>query len=154
MLTKNCQCYLRTCKETNYIINCLLKIVCNDISLRLFTSGSFNSMLGRISAALITLRPPEKLVLEVSASGGYSSIVWTRDGNTLGTSSAPALLSEFTHFFEIFVREPTTASDLGNYEIAYSGAGGLGTTIIVIAVGTYMHISYIFTFNRTKIQSE
>ena len=104
----------------------------------------------RISPAVIFLRPPEKLVLEVSASGGYSSIVWSRGGNTLGTTAAPALLSEFTHFFEIFVRELTTASDLGVYDIFYSGTGGLGATIMVIAEGTYMHMSYILTFNRTK----
>ena len=131
----------------------MLKIICNDTSLRLFTSGSFTTP-ERISAAVIFLRPPEKLVLEVSASGGYSSLVWTRGGNALGSTAAPAPLSEFTHFFEIFVRELTTASDLGDYDISYSGAGGLGTTIMVIAEGIYMHMSYIFTFNRTRIQSE
>ena len=74
-------------------------------------------------------------MLEVKASGGYSSIIWSRHGSLLGTSAAPALLSEFTHFFEIFVREPTTTSDYGTYEVCYSGAGGLGTTSRVVPPG-------------------
>ena len=71
-------------------------------------------------------------MLEVRTSGGHSNIVWSRDGNALGTSAAPALLSEFTHFFETFVREPTTTSDYGTYDISYSGTGGVGTSIIVV----------------------
>ena len=74
-------------------------------------------------------------MLEVSASGGYSGITWNRDGNALGTIAAPALLSEFTNFFEIFVREPTTTSDYGAYDISYSGQGGVGTEILVVPPG-------------------
>ena len=76
-------------------------------------------------------------MLEVSASGGYGGLVWSRDGNTLGTSAAPAPLSEFTNFFEIFVREPTTTSDYGIYDISYSGQGGVGTEILVEPPGRY-----------------
>ena len=74
-------------------------------------------------------------MLEVSASGGYSGIVWSRDGSALGTTEAPASLNEFTHFFEIFVREPTTTSDYGAYDIIYSGEGGVGTEILVVPPG-------------------
>ena len=74
-------------------------------------------------------------MLEVKASGGYSSISWDKDGNALGTSAAPALLREFTHFLEIFVREPTTTSDYGTYGVVFSGAGGLGTSFQVAPVG-------------------
>ena len=74
-------------------------------------------------------------MLEVSASGGYSGIVWNRDGCALGTTAAPALLSEFTNFFEIFVREPTTTSDYGAYDVVYSGQGGVGTEILVVPPG-------------------
>ena len=74
-------------------------------------------------------------MIEVKASGGYHGINWNRDYNVLGTSSAPALLSEFTHFFEIFVREPTTTSDYGIYEVVFSGAGGVGTYILVVPAG-------------------
>ena len=96
--------------------------------------GSFTKPV-RISPPAIFLSPPEKLVLEVSASGGYDSIVWTRDGSTLGTTAAPAPLSEFTNFFEIFVREPTTTSDYGQYDVFYTGQGGVGTEILVVPPG-------------------
>ena len=76
-------------------------------------------------------------MLEVSASGGYSGIVWSRDGNALGTGAAPASLSEFTHFFGIFVREPTTTSDYGAYDVSYSGGGGVGIEILVVPPGKY-----------------
>ena len=71
----------------------------------------------------------------MSGNGGYTSIVWSRNGSALGTVAAPADITEFTHFFEIFVREPTTTSDYGNYDITYSGAGGIGTDILVIPSG-------------------
>ena len=74
-------------------------------------------------------------MIEVKTSGGHSNIVWCRDGNALGTSAAPALLSEFTHFFEIFVREPTTTNDYGTYDVGYIGAGGLRTSILVVPPG-------------------
>ena len=73
----------------------------------------------------------------VRTSGGYRSIVWSRDGCALGTSAAPALLIEFTFFMEIFVREPTATSDYGTYEIAYGGAGEIGSAIIVVPQGKY-----------------
>ena len=62
-------------------------------------------------------------------------MVWSRDNIALGSSAAPASVSEFTHFFEIFFREPTTTGDLGVYSVAYSGEGGIGTKIIVMPPG-------------------
>ncbi len=86
-------------------------------------------------------------MLEVSGEGEYCNIVWNRGGETLGASSlAPAELSEFVKFFEIFVREPTSTSDQGLYEIFYSGAGGLGTTIAVVSPG-----KLIFHFMTIKL---
>ncbi len=90
----------------------------------------------RLSPQVVFHTIPNKLVLEVSSEGEYDNIVWNRGVTTLGTSlSAPAKLSEFTNFFEIFVREPTNTSDYGVYDIFYSGAGGLGTTIAVVSPG-------------------
>ena len=75
-------------------------------------------------------------MLEVSSSGGYNTIVvWARDGFDLGSFALPAQLSEFTHFFEIFVREPTATSDLGVYDVVYFGQGGVGTIIVVTSPG-------------------
>ena len=84
--------------------------------------GSFD-VPERISPSTIYLLPPEKLVIEVKASGGYSGIIWNKDGN--------ALLGEFTHFREIFVREPTNTNDYGTYDVFYSRTGGVGTSFQV-----------------------
>ena len=57
-------------------------------------------------------------MLEVAAAGYYNWLLWQRNGNTLSVlPTAPFYLSfqELPHFFEIFVREPTTADDLGVY---------------------------------------
>ena len=66
--------------------------------------------------------------------GGYKGIIWKKDQNNLGTTAAPALLREFTHFFEIFVREPTSKRDYGRYEATYSGLGGIPGTSAYITV--------------------
>ena len=81
-------------------------------------------MLERISPRVIVLEPSEKLVLETRASGRYVLSDWTRNGNQFRTventqSSSPFIitLQEFSNFFEIFVRDNTTANDLGVYEV-------------------------------------
>ncbi len=86
---------------------------------------------------------PNKLVLEVFSEGEYDNIVWNIGIATLGASlAAPAKLSEFTNFFEIFVREPTKISDYGFYTVFYSGAGGVGTTIAVVSPGKLLFHSF------------
>ena len=67
-------------------------------------------------SSIIILRPPDKLVLEVRATGQYNLIEWRRNG--FGFSIFPGsgfsiTLQELPNFFEIFVREPTTRDDLG-----------------------------------------
>ena len=76
--------------------------------------------LGRISPQVIVLDPPEKLVIETRASGGYQMFDWIKNGNEFTlTPGRPftVTIQEFSNFFEIFVREPTTANDLGVYEV-------------------------------------
>ena len=79
-------------------------------------------MLERVSPRVIVLSPPEKLVIETRSSGGYGQFDWQRNGNAFRTAAAPGpstfivTLQEFSNFFEIFVRAPTNASDLGVYE--------------------------------------
>ncbi len=90
-----------------------------------------SARLKRISDSFVFLHPPEKLVVEVTATGIYTDIVWTRNAQTHGK------LSEFTNFFEIFVREPTTMSDYGEYNIFFSGAGGVGRTIFVVPTSNF-----------------
>ena len=73
-------------------------------------------MLERISSRVIVLDPPEKLVIETRASGGYRQFDWQRNGNKFTlTQGQPFTLTlqEFPNFFKIFVRESNTANDLG-----------------------------------------
>ena len=82
-----------------------------------------DNVLERISPRVIVLDPPEKLVLETSASGGYSQFEWQRNGNPFMLAPGPftITLQEFSNFFEVFVREPTTVNDLGVYEVELVG---------------------------------
>ena len=71
-----------------------------------------------VSPSTIILSPPEKLVLEVRATGQYNFIVWSRNGNSAGSSGFPVSNTEnFAHFSEIFVNDATTMNDLGLYEV-------------------------------------
>ena len=82
-------------------------------------------MLERVSPRVIVLSPPEKLVLETRASGGYQLSDWIRNGNLFTlTQGQPFTVTpqEFPNFLEIFVREPTTANDLGVYEVDLAGS--------------------------------
>jgi len=73
--------------------------------------------LERISPQVIVLNPPEKLVIETKASGGYQQYDWVRNGHPAAFEGGfSAIIEEFPNFFEIFVREPTTTDDLGVYE--------------------------------------
>ena len=76
-------------------------------------------MLERISPQVIVLDPPEKLVLETRASGGYSQFEWQRNGNPfmVGSGRFPISLEEFPNFFEIYVRDNTTVNDLAEYNV-------------------------------------
>ena len=74
-------------------------------------------MLERVSPRIIVLDPPEKLVIETRASGGYGQFDYQRNAIPFGTSPFIVTLQDFSNFFEIFVRAPTNASDLGVYEV-------------------------------------
>ena len=65
------------------------------------------------------LRPPEKLVLEIRATGQYNFINWKRNGAsfTSGGAFQAQIPEEFPHFFEIYVHEPINTDDLGLYEV-------------------------------------
>jgi len=82
-----------------------------------------------VSSQVIVLEPPEKLVLETRASGGYQRIQWMRNGNpaTFIARTDPFFTrvpEEFASFFEIFVREPTTMRDLGVYQVNLQSTSG------------------------------
>ena len=76
----------------------------------------------RVSPATVVLNPPEKLVLEVEASGAYNVIEWDRNGvessaTAEGTDFQVQQPEEFPNFYEIYVRDPTTTDDLGIYTV-------------------------------------
>ena len=83
--------------------------------------------ISRVSPEAIILRPPEKLVIKVEATGRYESISWSRNGNLYSEMMTNPFFvrfpnvfptsSELVNYFEIFVREPTTESDFGVYEV-------------------------------------
>ena len=66
---------------------------------------------------VIFVRPPEKLVIEVKASGHYQRIAWERNSVPLA-SSIPQNPKEFSNYYEIFVLGETTEDDLGLYEVS------------------------------------
>ena len=94
-------------------------------------------MLERVSPQVIVLSPPEKLVIETRASGGYSQFDWERNGEPFGSNSFIVTLQEVPNFFEIFVREPTNASDLGVYEVE---AGVSEVDFTVTPYSEYMYV--------------
>ena len=87
------------------------------------------------------LTPPEKLVLEVRASGGYDFIVWDRVGDN---SFRQNDTTELVNFHEIFVRQPTTTSEYGTYRALYALA--LGETRILVAPTGML---YVFNMSKT-----
>ena len=119
--------------------------------LKLFTGDTIT--IERVSPAVIILRPPEKLVIEVRTSGEYQVHFWFKNKNLFSSSAFPVVLpDEFPNFFEIFVRDNTTDDDLGIYRVQPTlGAnaqthtimpGPSGVDFTVIAPGTikYVHI--------------
>lgn len=103
--------------------------------------------LERISPDIILLRPPEKLVIEVKATGGYYILYWSKNDNFFGDTNFPVTFpDEFPNFMEIFVRDNTTVNDIGIYRVQpiidpESTAtptilpGPLGVDFVVIAPG-------------------
>ena len=100
-------------------------------------------MLERVSPGVIVLDPPEKLVIETRASGGYGQFDYVRNGNPFGSSSFTVTLQEFPNFFEIFVREPTTANDLGVYEVE----AGPEVDFTVTPYSEYMYVISCVVFD-------
>ena len=89
----------------------------------------------RVSPTLTILRIPDELILEVRASGPYSSIEWRRNG------VAGGLNSFLLNFDEILRLPTTTANDLGVFQVALnstiSGQARLTLEFIVIEPGIF-----------------
>ena len=84
-----------------------------------------------MSPPVVFLTPPEKLVLEVRASGGYDILLWSRVGDS---SFSQNPMTELVNFHEVFVRQPTTTSEYGTYRAEYALESGQ-TRILVVPTG-------------------
>ena len=72
---------------------------------------------------MVIVDPPEKLVLEVEASGPYSAIEWHKNGLQL--------MDVFTQFFEMLVTTPTNPeTDLGVYEVALLHQSSINASVV------------------------
>ena len=97
----------------------------------------------RVSPEVIFLRPPEKLVIEVKASGRYEKLDWSING-TLQMNIMP---SDYPNYNEILVRGVTDATAVGLYEVSFDVFTGLQSTqpgeldFIVIIPG---NVQYLF----------
>ncbi len=80
-----------------------------------------------MSPSTTILHVPEKLLLEVRATGRYDFIEWFRNGEIQGVSggSFNPTVQQRPHFNEIYVKQTTSAADLGVYEIALLSFSGL-----------------------------
>ena len=122
-----------------YCHACMCLCLYHSITYALSSGGTLK--LERISPQVIVLDPPEKLVLETQASGGYQNIQWTRNGNNLSyiRRADPFFVNlpdECVNFFEIFVRKPTTTRDLGVYRVNLQRSDGQ-----ILADGTVFYVT-------------
>ena len=75
--------------------------------------GRSTVFLETVSPEVIFLRPPEKLVIEIKATGRYRNIQWQK--NSLPLTIQP---QQFPNYNEILVYGRTTQADLGLYEVS------------------------------------
>ena len=122
-----------TCKHTCNRKRCDLSglILTPDIAI-----GGNSSVLRleRVSPEEILLTPPNKLVIEVKASGRYEEITWSKDGLPFGDDTTSGVFvvdrpNELPNFAEVFVRGETTSTDAGTYTVALT-AFDVGTQTI------------------------
>ena len=73
--------------------------------------------LERVSPEVILLRPPEKLVIEIKATGRYRNILWNKNGIPLTLQP-----QQFPNYNEILVYGTTTQDDFGLYEVGLRAA--------------------------------
>ena len=74
-----------------------------------------------VSPVDIILAPPGKLVIEVESSGGYYRHAWYKNDEQIFPNSDNEFRVDsperFSEFFQVFVQDPTTTSDLGIYRV-------------------------------------
>ncbi len=76
--------------------------------------------LERVSPSTTILHVPEKLVLEVRATG-HGTVSWWRNGNPPGKGNFNPTIQQFLHFKEIYAKQTTNSFDLGIYLVIAGG---------------------------------
>lgn len=76
-----------------------------------------------MSPSIIILRPTEKLVVEVTATGRYDRIKWRRNGNDFQGAVFLTGPDHFANFHEVYFNEPATMTDFGVYEVINNPVG-------------------------------
>ena len=79
--------------------------------------GVSTVFLEKVSPEVIFLHPPEKLVIEIKATGRYRNIRWHKNGLPLTIQP-----QQFPNYNEILVYGTTTQDDLGLYEVELRAA--------------------------------
>jgi len=86
-------------------------------------------LIERVSPEVIILRPPNRLVIEVRATGDYDRLQWTKETASFIVGSH--FPNEYPNYFEMYVKDSTTASDEGIYRCQpVLGSGPLSYTVI------------------------
>ena len=130
--------------DTNDLLKQAIKFITTSMGLKPFTGDTV--IIESVSPAVIILRSPEKLVIEVRTSGEYQVHFWFKNENLFRTSGFQVMFpDEFPNFFEIFVRDNTTDDDLGIYRVqptltiansqTHAVIPGAGVDFAVIAPG-------------------
>ena len=127
-----------------------------ETSTDIIFEGVNTVFLERVSPEIIYLRPPEKLVIEIKATGRYNRIQWQK--NVL------PLTQEFPNYNEILVYGTTTQDDLGLYEVNLVQANPifqrnvppeLDFSIIPPGMCVNLHVVYIiiiYTYSRLEMR--
>ena len=91
-----------------------------------------------MSPAVIDLVLGEPLLIEVSASGGYSAITWMRNGAALSDSFSDIYVSHD----EVYYTATTDMNALGEYSITATG-GGPTVTVAVLPYSEYFPVGLV-----------
>ena len=96
-----------------------------------------------MSPAVIDQVLGEPLLIEVSASGGYTQIFWTRNGI--------ALSGTFVSHDEVYYTAATTSIDIGEYSITAAG-GGPTVTVAVLDYSEYFTVAEVSCIGQEPIE--
>ena len=95
----------------------LANFTCDQYYTDIMYEGRSTLFIERVSPEVIYLRLPEKLVIEVKATGRYSFIRWVKNGEGLDVQP-----QQFSNYNEILVYGTTTHEDFGLYEVSLRAA--------------------------------